>query len=266
MSSAKGIVFTDTHAHLGHVAERLGNATVEETLSSYKDVSSAFVVDIGTRPGDLKERLSRYGHNPAVLFSAGLWPGRQSLDEPAKALDALHADIKSGRCVALGECGLDYFHMQAEPSRQQALFRAQASMAIESCIPLIVHSRDSYLDTYSIISDISCKIPVILHCFGYGPKEAQAFLDAGCYLSFAGNSTYPNATALREALCITPPSRLLFETDSPYMNPLPFRGKPSTSLDIARTIDMAARLRGVSTEELAQSFHQNALRIFRPEA
>jgi TatD DNase family protein len=265
MSAVEGRVLTDTHAHLGHVSERLGDSMLEVLLASYKDVESAFLVDIGTRPGDLAGRIDRYGHNPAILFSAGLWPGSQSLNDPEKALSALEADIKTGRCAALGECGLDYFHMDAEPARQKSLFRAQAAMAVEAGLPLIVHSREAYPDTLSIIAEVSDMIPVVLHCFGYGPAEAQSFLEAGCFLSFAGNLTYPKSSALREAMCLTPLDRLLFETDSPYMNPLPFRGTSSTSLDIGRTIGRAAELRGMECGELERIFHNTAFKIFRPE-
>ena len=152
--------------------------------------------------------------------------------------------------------------MESEPSVPRALFEAQAVMAVESGLPLLVHSRDAFLDTLAVVAEVAGAVPVIIHCFGYGPAEAERFLAAGCMLSFAGNSTYKSASPLREALTMTPADRILFETDSPYMNPLPGRGKPSTPLDIARTIEAAAVFTGRETALLAQAAGENALRIF----
>ena len=271
-------VYTDSHAHLGHVAEFLGEAALREVLDAYAASGAAsgaaavdapgvavrapFIVDIGTDPGDLGPRLEKLGNRPYLRFSAGLWPGKAVFGDPARALAALEADIRTGACSALGECGLDYHHMEAEPSLQRALFEAQALMAVEAGLPLLVHSRDAFLDTLAVVAEVAGAVPVVIHCFSYGAVEAERFLSAGCFLSFAGNSTYRSAESLREALALTPLDSMLFETDSPYMNPLPGRGKPSTSLDIVRTIEAAAAFTGRETDLLAQAAGDNALRIF----
>jgi TatD DNase family protein len=103
---------------------------------------------------------------------------------------------------------------------------------------------------------------VVIHCFGYGPEEARAFLELGCWISFAGNLTYKGSEALRAALALVPDERLLLETDAPYMNPMPKRGKPSSPADIARTYALAAELRGVAVEDLAETVSRNAHRLF----
>ena len=269
-----GTVYTDSHAHLLQVAERLGEAALEEVLAAYAATGTAtgaasgvtvyapFILDIGTDPGDLGPRLEKLGNRPYLRFSAGLWPGKAAFGDPARALAALEADIRTGACSALGECGLDYHHMEAEPSLQRALFEAQALMAVEAGLPLVVHSRDAFLDTLAVVAEVAGAVPVIIHCFGYGPAEAERFLAAGCMLSFAGNSTYKSASPLREALAMTPADRILFETDSPYMNPLPGRGRPSTPLDLGRTIAAAAASTGRDMESLALAAGENALRIF----
>jgi len=269
---------TDSHAHLDHVAERLGQQAVETLLDSYEqawenafpagEASAAdtsllpFIVDIGTMPGDLADRYKRYGMRRSVRFSAGLWPGEEVFLQPAAALAALEQDIRSGYCAALGECGLDYHHMFAEPERQKALFRSQAVLAAEAGLPLVVHSRDAWMDTLAVVAELSGAVNVILHCFGYGVREAEKFIEAGCFLSFAGNISYRKSEALREALKIVPGDRFLLETDSPYMNPMPQRGKPSTSGDIVRTLDCAAEIRGCSSADLAGICQANAFRIF----
>jgi TatD DNase family protein len=142
------------------------------------------------------------------------------------------------------------------------LFRAQAVLAKTLRLPLIVHSREAFGDTLGLVKDFAGSIDIVIHCFGYGAREARAFLDLGCSLSFAGNISYKKSDDLREALARTPLDMLLLETDSPYMNPMPMRGKPSTPMDLGRTIALASELIRIDVEELALLVHRNALRIF----
>ncbi|TXT45649.1 MAG: TatD DNase family protein [Spirochaetes bacterium] len=255
-------IITDPHAHLGHIAQRLGIAAVKTVLDLYEESSEAFILDIGTKPGDLKERRLSFGGYRCVKFSAGLWPGRESFAKPRASLAYLEEDLQSGDCVALGECGLDYHHMEALPDQQKAIFRSQALLAIEYRLPLIVHSRDAYMDTLEIVAETALYTPVVIHCFGYGPKEGEKFLSAGCHLSFAGNISYKNAGPLREAFRLCPMDRVLCETDAPYMNSMPHRGKASTSLDLSRTVDVGAELKGIRSEDLSRQTSLNAQRLF----
>jgi TatD DNase family protein len=264
-------VFADSHAHLSLVEARLGGEIVSALLSAYSSAWAAsagnvgaapFMVDVGIRPGDLASRVDRFGSYPFVRFSAGLWPGKESLEKPRETLEALGKDVGSARCCALGECGLDYHHMEAPRSEQIGLFEAQVALAVDRGLPLIVHSREAFEDTLAVVSDAASRVPVIIHCFGYGEAQAASFLEKGCMLSFAGNITYKKSEELQRALQATPTDRLLMETDSPYMNPMPYRGKPGTSLDIARTIEYAARLKGMTVENLASAAQANAFRIF----
>jgi len=249
-------------AAMDRVAEAYSQAWTASEDGSGMPGEAPFILDIGTDPGDLGLRLRTWGSLPFVRFSAGLWPGRAALDSPQIALAALKADLDAGNCSALGECGLDYHHMEAAEKTQMALFQAQAEMAAERGMSLVVHSREAYADSLAIVSEVTSSIPVIIHCFGYGPREAEGFLDAGCCLSFAGNLCYRSAEALREALALTPLERLLLETDAPFMNPPPLRGKPSTPLDLLRTLQEAARIRGDDAEDLAGRCGMNAQRLF----
>lgn len=270
---AAPVVYTDTHAHLGHVASRLGEERVEAVLDAYgrawaaqtgigQGTMAPFILDMGVNPGDLGSRLDRYGRYPFIRFAAGLWPGRESLERPPEALSKLERDIQSPRCCALGECGLDYHHMEAPPGEQIWLFEEQVAMAAGMGLPLVVHSRAAFDDSLSVLSGAAGKIPVIIHCFGYGPAEAEKFLEQGCHISFAGNLSYKKSDELRRALSIVPIGSLLMETDSPYMNPMPHRGRASTPLDIARTIQLAAELRNMPAAEFSAAVQGNAFRIF----
>jgi TatD DNase family protein len=267
-------VFTDTHAHLGHVRERAGLEGLEAVLRAYRgapvsapgspeaETGAPFIVDIGTEPGDLAWRVRDFGGEGFVRFTVGLWPGKRSLEDAGRALRLLVQDLDSGRCCALGECGLDYHHMEASRDEQIRFFEAQVRLAVDRGLPLIVHTRDAFEDTRMVVEGVAGTIPVIIHCFGYGPEQAERFLAAGCHVSFAGNITYRKAEALVEALRAVPAERLLLETDSPYMNPVPRRGRPSTPLDISRTLEFAAASRAVPVGTLADQLAKNAVRIF----
>ena len=297
-----GPVFTDTHAHVEKFAESLGEDAAGEILGAYSrswadghdskagalavatTEAPALLLDPGTDVDDLVRRAllaarllglpcdadGRIALPPWFHLGAGVWPGRPALDDPGAAVETLRASIAEAallgvRISAVGECGFDFHHMEADEKTQLRLFSAQIELARESRLPLLVHSRDAARATLEALGDSPRDIPVIIHCFGYGPEEARAFLDAGCHLSFAGNLTYKKSESLREALALVPEDRLLLETDAPYMNPEPRRGKASSPLDVARSYEKAAILRGTAATELAARVSVNAFGIFAPK-
>jgi TatD DNase family protein len=271
------MALTDTHAHLTLVSEELGLEALDSVLNGYarswEEASDGrnppLLLDPGVDPRDLGQRielLRRGGELPLFIrLAAGIWPSAASLEAPDASLAALEASIaeasRSGaRIAAIGECGLDYRHMEGGAEAQAYLFEAQIELASRLGLPIIVHSREAAADTLALVSRRSC--PAIIHCFGYGPDEARAFLDAECWVSFAGNLTYKGSDPLREACALVPSDRLLLETDSPYMSPMPRRGKPATPFDIERTYALAASLRGVSALELSDTVSRNAQALF----
>jgi TatD DNase family protein len=298
------VVFTDTHAHVEKFAESLGEDAAKEILGAYAGANDhasaridgrasgegsvpnghpALLLDPGTDVDDLLRRallaarllgISPDGEGHIALppwfhLGAGVWPGRPALDDPEAAVVALRASIAEAelrgfRISAIGECGFDFHHMEADEKTQLRLFSAQIELARELRLPLIVHSRDAARATLEALGRSPRDIPVIIHCFGYGPEDARAFLDSGCHLSFAGNLTYKKSEALREALALVPEDRLLLETDAPYMNPEPRRGKASTPLDVGRSYEKAAVLRGTAAMELAARVSANAFGLFAP--
>jgi TatD DNase family protein len=294
------MIFTDSHAHLSLVAKELGTEALSALLSGYADAEAAalregrispIILDPGTEPNDLPGRVSLLrglcaripGDRPSpeagglscgfLRFAAGIWPSPENLASPKASLAALEQALSSAasgglgeRVVAIGEGGLDYHYEEGLENglkrAQGELFEGQLALASRLGLPMIVHSRESYADTLSFLRELKPSRPVIIHCFGYGPDEARAFLDLGCYISFAGNITYKKSEAQREACILVPPERLLLETDSPYMNPMPRRGHPASPLDVERSYEFAAALRGIAVEELAESVSRNARELF----
>lgn len=274
------MALTDTHAHLSLVAEELGREALASVLTQYArswndDVrdgrSPPVLLDPGVNPLDLPSRIElvRRGGDlpPFIRFAAGLWPSAANLESAVASIAALESSIAEAtrmgaRLAAIGECGLDYRHMEGGAEAQALLFEGQLELASRLGLPLIVHSREAYAETLALVARRRGSSPVIIHCFGYGPDEARAFLDLGCWLSFAGNLTYKGSDSLREACALVPSERFLLETDSPYMNPMPRRGKAATPLDIERTYAIAAALRGVDVPELAETVSRNARTLF----
>lgn len=222
------------------------------------------LVDIGVEPADFPARFALLGERPFLRYALGVWPGEPWVSDPKGALAALEASLDAAgpRARALGECGFDYHYEAESAAAQRELFEGQVELAARRGLPLIVHSREAFDDTLAVIKSAGKLPPTIIHCFGYGPAEAEAFLALGCHLSFAGNLTYKKSEPLKEALAAVPGERLLLETDSPYMNPMPRRGKPSSSADIERTYAFAAGLRGVESALLEERVAANVRALF----
>jgi TatD DNase family protein len=262
---------TDSHAHLSLVAAELGAEALEELFAAYalaweggSDGASPLLVDIGVEPADFQARFGLTGERPFLRHALGVWPGHPWVDDVPAALAGLEKSLEAAgpRASAIGECGLDYHYEEESAAAQRALFEGQIGMAARRGLPLVVHSREAFADTLAILRSAG-KLPrTVIHCFGYGAAEAEAFLALGCAISFAGNVTFRKSEGLNAALRLVPEERLLLETDSPYMNPMPRRGKPSSSADIERTYDYAAAARGVDAERLARTVSRNARDIF----
>jgi TatD DNase family protein len=272
------MVLTDSHAHLSLVAEELGLDALGALLGDYAEAWRAeggkegpLILDPGVDPGDLGPRLELLaafaGSRPFLRLAAGAWPSAQNLASPEASLAALSASVAAAsrrgiRLAAIGEGGLDYYHGEGTRADQAALFEGQLALASRLGLPLIVHSREAAADTLAIVAGAHSSSPVLIHCFGYGAEEASAFLDLGCWISFAGNLTYKKSEALRQACAHVRAERFLLETDAPYMNPMPRRGRPSSPADIERTYAAAAELRGASVAELAETVSRNAHELF----
>ncbi|HSV57163.1 MAG TPA: TatD family hydrolase [Magnetospirillaceae bacterium] len=265
--------YTDTHAHLSLIHDRCGARVLAAVCAAYDAVwaaagtagclgSAPIVVDPGTRADDLPGRLLLAGRRPWLRYAAGVWPGKEALGDPGPHIEALKAAASLPDCSAIGEAGLDYNWMHGSREAQRRLFEAQIELAVSLKKPLIVHSRDAHGDTAAILRNARPDIRVVIHCFGYDAVAAGDYLEIGCFISFAGNLTYPAAQALRKACAAVPTDRLLLETDSPYMAPVPVRGKPSTPLLVGHVHDVAAKMHGMDIGQIALAVTVNARRVF----
>jgi TatD DNase family protein len=173
--------------------------------------------------------------------------------------------LEHPKCVALGEIGLDY-HFPDNPDRafQQEMFRKQLEIAAEKKMPVVIHSRDALLDTLATLRTFEGKlVGGLMHCYSYSAESARDFLKLGLYFSFGGTSTFKNAKKVHESVRQIPATRILSETDCPYLSPEPFRGVfPNESGRVRYVVENLARLRGESLEELQENIIENAKRLF----
>lgn len=258
-------MYIDSHCHLDRVDlrpyggdfARLMEATVESGVSHLLCVG----IDLESYPG-MRALVDTY---PWVAVSVGVHPNSDSqhLEVAEPTVDGLVALAADPRVVAIGETGLDYFHGRGDLGNQRERFRTQIAAAHVCRKPLIVHTRDAREDTIRILREGRAEdLGGVLHCFTEDWGMARQGLDLGFYVSFSGIVTFKNAADLREVARRVPIDRLLIETDSPYLAPVPHRGKPNEPRHIAHVAACIAELRGLPVEDLASVTAANYLRLF----
>jgi len=192
-----------------------------------------------------------------VWATAGVHP-----HEAEDGIDGLVDLLDTGSVVAVGECGLDYHYDHSPRAAQRTVFEQQIALAFERDLALVIHTREAWEDTFAILDDVGMPPRTVFHCFTGGPAEAEQCLGRGGYLSFSGIVTFPSAQDLRDAVMITPQDRLLVETDSPYLAPVPHRGKKNRPALVSVVGEAVADLRGWSHDETASATTANALALF----
>ena len=202
---------------------------------------------------------------PAVRFATGVHPHAAGsfAGRAADAADLTRTDAAAFAACAIGEIGLDYHYDFAARDVQRDVFAAQLALARTLDRPVIIHTREATDDTFAIL-EASGGVRGVFHCFTGDAAMARRALDIGFYLSFAGIVTFPKAEALREAARLVPPDRLLVETDSPYLAPVPYRGKRNEPAYVARVIQALAETRGVDAGGLAKQTSENFAALFAP--
>lgn len=175
----------------------------------------------------------------------------------------------NSKIVAVGEIGLDYYWNTSEKEIQKKWFRRQLALAVRESLPVIIHSRDAAQDTLELLREASqkakeqkCSLTGVIHCYSYSPELAGDFLSLGFYLGIGGVVTFKNAKKLLTVVAETPLNRLLLETDSPYLAPVPNRGKRNSSLNLPLIAEKIAELKNVTTDEVIQATEDNARQLF----
>lgn len=243
---------TDSHAHLDACEEP--DAVVERAHAA----GVGRIVTIGAGIESCRAAIGIAERHDGVVAALGIDP-HQAATAEAGRLEELRELLAHPRAAAVGETGLDNHHRFATPDVQERLFASQLELAAELGKPVVVHSRDAATETALALATFTGT--VVLHCFS-SPDLLPAALERRYYVSFAGNVTYPNAAALREAAARVPSDRLLVETDSPFLAPQQVRGRPNEPAHVAHTLGVLAELRRVTAAELERQTDANAARAF----
>lgn len=205
---------------------------------------------------------------PELRFSIGVHPhqAHQYAADPDRAAAVVHEQWTATPAArAVGEIGLDYHYDFSPRDVQQAVFRAQLRLARELDRPVVIHTREADDDTVTMLREEGGgQLRGVLHCFTGGPALADAGLDLGFYISLAGIITFPKAEELRQTVRRVPLDRLLTETDSPFLAPVPYRGKRNEPAHVARVVDALAALHGKPATDLARQTAANFHTLFRP--
>ena len=219
-------------------------------------------MDIGCEPGDIETRLPLIKQFSGLRWSvsAGPWClGRGK--SVSQLISQLKEDCGKLRPDFIGETGIDRHYNYGEKGEMEELFIACIELANELNLPITVHNREADKTVLEILRTHRADRRGIIHCFSGDRESARQFLDLGYAISFAGNVTYKSNEALREAVSYVPDSSILLETDSPYLSPVPVRGRVNTPLNISYTYEFAAQLRGTSAQELNEKVKQNYFSI-----
>jgi TatD DNase family protein len=243
----------DTHAHLDACAD-----AAPAVLARARSAGVTRVVTVGTSIESCRAALDLAGLEPGVYAALGIHP-HEADSADAQRLDELRDLLAHDRAVAVGETGLDHYRDYAPRRVQELLLEEQLELAEELGLPVVIHSRAAARETADALAGFGGD--VILHCFTQ-PELLEVALERGYYVSFAGNVTYPKATELREAAHKVPADRLLAETDSPFLAPQKWRGRPNEPAFLVETMGALAAARSVPVEELATAVDENANRVF----
>lgn len=232
----------------------MGSQAVEEA----KAAGVARLVTVGTDAAQSAAALSFAAAHEGVYATVGLHPHDAKLG--VGTVEPLVAG--QDKLVAVGECGLDYHYDLSPRPQQREAFAAQVALARRSGLALVVHTRQAWEDTFDILRAEQAPERTVFHCFTGGPVEARRALDIGAWLSFSGIVTFKNATELREAAALCPLDRLLVETDSPFLAPVPYRGRPNAPRLVPLVGKAVAAVKGVAPEVVEEASWGAAARLF----
>jgi len=252
-------VLVDSHCHLDFpgLAERL-----PETLAAMQDNGVGLALCIGVNLENFPQVLALAERDPRLYATVGVHPEYRDAEEPT--VERLVELANHPRIVAIGETGLDYHWHRDKPEWQRQRFRNHIAAARRCGKPLVVHTRDSTADTLRLLREEGAgAVGGVMHCFTEDWENARVALDLGFYLSFSGIVTFKNAAIVKDVATRCPLDRLLIETDSPYLAPAPFRGKPNQPAYVRHVAEEIARLRGLSLAEVTRATSDNFFSLFR---
>lgn len=255
-------MLVDSHCHL-NFPELVQN--MDQVLENMRSHQVGHALCVSVTLDKFPEVLAIAEQYPNIYASVGVHPDYEDIQEPT--VDGLVSLADHGRVVAIGETGLDYFRLTGDLEWQRERFRTHIRAAQACRKPLVIHTRASSADTLAILKEqgedgSATQAGGVFHCFTESMEVAKAALDIGYYISFSGILTFKNAQDLRDVAAYIPLDRMLIETDSPYLAPVPYRGKTNNPSYVPYVAQQVAQLRGISAEEVGRITSANFDRLF----
>jgi len=250
--------FVDSHCHINFPELYQNIDSILSKMSSNK-VTHALCVSVTLdKLPDIFKIANTYPH---IFASVGVHPDYEDIEEPS--VDELCRFAKEKKVVAIGETGLDYFRVLGDLSWQRDRFRTHIKAAIQSNLPLIIHTRNAAEDTLKIMREEGANhVGGVMHCFTESLDVAFEAIKLNFYISFSGIVTFKNATDLKEVVKAIPLDRILIETDSPYLAPVPYRGKINDPSNVIHVAEEIAKLKNIPVEEVGEATTQNFFKLF----
>jgi TatD DNase family protein len=249
-------MLVDTHCHL-HLLE----PSPEEVVAGALAEGVGHLVDVGVDLPSSRQAAANAARLPQVSATAGIHPHDADTFDGA-ALEELRRLLADERVVGVGETGLDYHYDNSPRDTQRAAFAAHVRLASELDKALVVHCREAFEDVVAILDAEGAPPRVVFHCFAGDDRAATRVVEAGWYVSFAGMVTFRNASELRAACAVVPLERMVLETDSPFLSPHPYRGRPNRPGRVAVTARTVAEVHGVPVERVAEATTATAAAAF----
>ena len=245
--------WVDNHCHLD------GEVDAAAVVSEARAAGVAALVTVGTDTARSQACVELASELVGVWATAGVHP-HDAVAGTGALVELVDSVLASPghRLVAVGECGLDYHYDHSPRDVQRRVFAEQIELAHRSGLPLVIHTREAWSDTFSILEEHGMPARTVMHCFTGGPAEAERSVELGAHLSISGIVTFRGAPELREAVAAAPLERLMVETDSPYLAPTPHRGKRNRPAWVARVGEEVAALQGRPVAEVAAVTTANA--------
>jgi TatD DNase family protein len=250
------IRWTDNHCHL-HFRDA-DAASVTHAIATGRDAGVERFITVGCDVADSQAAIDVARAHDGVWATAGVHP-----HEAEGGIDGLEALLSEPGVVAVGECGLDYHYDHSPRAVQREVFAAQIALAEAHGLALVIHARSAWDDTFDVLAAEGVPARTVFHCFTGGADEAKRCLDLGAHLSISGIVTFKSAQDIRDAVAICPPDRLLVETDTPYLAPVPHRGETNRPALVPLVGAAVAAVQGRTVDEVAASSWDAATHLYR---
>ena len=249
----------ESHAHYDDEAF---DGDREELLHSLSAQGVGTVINVAASVDGIESTVRLAEEYPFVYAAVGVHPDEVG-EMDQGTLERMHRLAREDKVVAIGEIGLDYYWDKEKHELQKEWFRRQLDVARQEKLPFIIHSREAAADTLQVAREERAgEIGGVVHCFSYGVELAREYLNMGLYLGIGGVVTFKNARKLKEVAEYAPLSALLLETDSPYLAPVPHRGKRNDSGNLPLVAQAIGEIKGISPEEVIRATEENGRRLF----